>query len=160
MISMARVASSQRVVVENPNLVCLYLRDDLQAVQQKQGEIILNLNRFGSWVPGLEIVGGFVPFSIEKAVRPFDPVIPEPHVPAPGTVTYDPEADAAFISLLYAPSFYSLTITEQDELRKVSHSINPAGIYGLDAGGGLVWVKIPVADVTGSMDQFLQLLRR
>ncbi|MFI5059046.1 MAG: hypothetical protein ACHQLQ_12740 [Candidatus Acidiferrales bacterium] len=157
---MTRAAFSQKVVAESTELVCVYLRNGVKAVQQKRGEIILNLNRSGNWVPGLEIVGGFVPFSIEKAVRPFEPVMPEPSARWPGTVTYDPQADAAFIYLEYDSRFAQLTPQEQVELKTVSYSVNPTATYGLDDQGGLVWVKIPVADLAGSVDQFLQLLRR
>ncbi len=160
MIHMTRAAFSQEVVAESPELVCVYLRNGVKAVQQKRGEIILNLNRSGNWVHGFEIVGGFVPFSIEKAVRPFDPVMPEPYVVVPGTVTYDPEADAAFFYLEYDSGFRSLTPQEQTILKVVSHCVNPTAVYGLDDVGGLVWVRIPLADLAGPADRFLRLLRR
>jgi len=156
---MSRTAFSQRLVLESPDLVCVHLRDGVEAVQQKQGEIILDINRSGNWVRGIEMVGGFVPFSIAKAVSPFDPVRATfPQIPATGTVTYDPEADAAFFYLEYDPNFTRLTPNEQAELEVISHSVNPTALYGLDDSGGLVWVKIPIADA-GPADQFLQLLR-
>lgn len=157
---MSRAAFSQRLVLESPDLVCVHLRDGVEAVQQKPGEVILDINRSGNWVPGLEIVGGFVPFSLTKAVSPFSPVRPvPPRIPEPGTVTYDPEADAAFFYLEYDPSFTRLRPNDQAQLKVVSHCVNPTALYGLDDSGGLVWVKIPIADV-GPADQFLQLLRR
>jgi len=155
----SRTALSQRMVLENPDLVCVHLRDGVEAVQQKQGEIILDINRSGNWVRGIEIVGGFVPFSIAKAVSPFNAVLPPfPEIPKPGTVTYDPEADAAFFYLEYDPNFTRLTPNERVELEVVSHCVTPTALYGLDDSGGLVWVKIPIADA-GPADQFLQLLR-
>ena len=110
---------------------------------------------------GIEIVGGFVPFSVARAVSPFNPVRPVfPNPPEAGTVTYDPEADAAFIYLEYDPSFAQLAPQAQGELKTVSHSVNPTATYGLDDQGGLVWVKIPIADVSGPVEQLLRLLRK
>ncbi len=158
---MTRAAFSQRLVAESPNVVCVHLRDSVEAVEKKQGEIILDINRSGNWVRGFEVVGGFVPFSVAKAVTLFDPVRPGFHLtPKPGTVTYDPEADAAFFYLEYGSSFNVLGPSDQSALKVISHSINPMAIYGLDKVGGLIWVRIPVADVSGPADQFLSLLRR
>lgn len=160
MMGMSRAAFAQRLVVESPDLIRLHLREGVQAVQHKLGEIILDLNRSGNWIRGIEIVGGFVPFSIAKAVSPFNPVRPSfPKVPEPGTVTYDPEADATFVYLEYDHSFNRLSPHEQAELRTVSHSVSPTAKYGLDEVGGLVWVKIPIGDA-GPADRFLQLLRK
>jgi len=160
MTGMNRAAFAQRLVVESPDLICVHLREGVQAVQQERGETILDLNRSGNWVRGIEIVGGFVPFSVAKAMLPFNPVRPAlPNAPEPGAVTYDPEADAAFIYLEYDPRFAQLAPQAQAELRAVSHSVNPTATYGLDEQGGLVWVKIPTADV-GPAEHFLQLLRK
>lgn len=152
---------SQKIDLESPSLVLVHLRKGVEAIAQKQGETILDLNRSGNWVHGIEIVGGFVPFSVAKAVSPFNPVRPAfPPAPKPGTVSYDPQADAAFINLEYDPSFVILTPEAQAELKAVSHCVNPTATYGLDDQGGLVWVKIPIADISGSAEQFLQLLRK
>ena len=147
MNDMTQRVFSQKIMVESSSLVSVYLRETTESVSHKQGEVILDLNHSGSWVQGLEIVGGFVPFSVAKAISPFEPVRPTfPDAPKPGTVTYDPEADAAFIFLEYDPSFAALTLQAQRKLKKVSHSVNPVATYGLDERGGLVWIKIPVAD--------------
>ena len=160
MTGMSRAAFAQRLVVESPDLICVHLREGVQAVQQKQGETILDLNRSGNWVRGIEIVGGFVPFSVAEAMSPFNPVRPAfPKAPKPGTVTYDAEADAAFIYLEYDPGFVGLTPQAQAELKTVSHSVNPTATYGLDDQGGLVWVKIPIADLSGPAE-LLRLLRK
>jgi uncharacterized protein YuzE len=156
-----RFTFSQKIVAENPSLVVVRLREGVEATVQKQGETILDLNRAGNWIRGIEIVGGFVPFSVAKAVSPLNPFRPGfPKAPEPGTVTYDSEADAAFIYLEYDPTFIGLTLQAQAELKAVSHSVNPTATYGLDGQGGLVWVKIPIADISGSVEQFLQLLRK
>lgn len=158
---MTRLAFSQKIAIEDPSLVCVRFREGVEPVVEKQGETILDLNRSGNWVRGIEIVGGFVPFSVARAVSPFNPVRPRfPKAPEPGIVTYDPEADAAFIYLEYDPSFAQLAPQAQAELKTVSHSVNPTATYGLDDQGGLVWVKIPIADVSGPPEQFLQLLRK
>lgn len=158
---MSRSSFSQRLVAENADVVLLHLRYDIQATQQKQGEAILDVNRSGNWVRGLEMIGGFVPFSLAKAVSPFSPVRPTfPKRSETGTVTYDPEADAAFFYLEYDLDFHSLTPQEQAELNVVSHSVNPTVVYGLDDLGGLIWVRIPLADLAGPTDQFLRLLRK
>jgi uncharacterized protein YuzE len=157
---MRRCAFSQKIVLENPSLVCVRLREGLEPIVQKQGETILDLNRSGNWVRGIEIVGGFVPFSVARAVSPFNPVRPAfPEAPESGTVTYDPDADTAFIYLEYDPGFAQLAAQAQAELKTVSHSVNPTATYGLDDQGGLVWVKIPVADVSGP-EELLRLLRK
>lgn len=156
---MSRTAFSQRLVLESPDLIRVHLREGLEAVRQERGEIILDINHSGNWVRGFEMVGGFVPFPIAKAVSPFCPVCPAPpRVPEQGTVTYDPQADAAFFYLEYDPNFARLAPTEQAELKKVSHCVNPPALYGLDGSGDLVWAKIPIADA-GPADRFLQLLR-
>jgi uncharacterized protein YuzE len=152
---------SQDVVEQNEHSLCVLLRRNIDVMQERRGEIILDLNHSGNWVRGFEIVGGFVPFSVDKAVRPFNPVQPVSlNSDKSGTVTYDPEADAAFFYLQYAPWVASLSPSEQSQLESVSHSVNPTAIYGLDKSGGLVLVKIPLADVTGSTDQLLKLFRR
>ena len=157
---MTRLAFSQKIAIESPSLVCVHLREGVKPVVQKQGETILDLNRSGNWVRGIEIVGGFVPFSVARAVSPFNPVRPVfPNPPEAGTVTYDPEADAAFIYLEYDPSFAQLAPQAQAELNTVSHSVNPTATYGLDDQGGLVWVKIPIADLSGPAE-LLRLLRK
>ena len=150
----------QKMVLESPDRICIHLRRGIQAVQQKQGETILDLNRLGNWIRGIEIVGGFVPFSVARAVAPFNPVQPTfPRAPEPGTVTYDADADAAFVYLQYESNFLQLEEQEQAELTIVSHSVNPTAIYGLDLSEGIVWVKISIADA-GPADRFVQLFRK
>jgi uncharacterized protein YuzE len=154
-------AFSQRIVIESPGVISVCFREGALPILRKQGETILDLNRLGNWVRGIEIVGGFVPFSVAEAVSPFNPVPPTfPEMPNPGTVTYDPDADAAFMYLEYDPDLAQLTPQSQGELKTVSHSVNPTATYGLDRQGGIVWIKIPVADITGTAEQFLRLLRR
>jgi hypothetical protein len=158
---MTKALFSQELVIESPSLVRVCLRHGIEPATEKEGETILDLNRFGNWVRGLEIVGGFVPFSVAKAVTPFSPRLPAfPKTPEPGTVTYDPQADAAFIYLEYDPSFFQLAPQAQVELKTVSHSVNPTARYGLDDRGGLIWVKIPIADVSGPVEQLIRLLRK
>ena len=156
---MSRTPFSQILVIETPEAIRIQLRDELEAVRHEQGEIIIDINSSGNWVRGFEIVGGFVPFSVAKAVAPFEPVLPAPpSIPRPGTVTYDREADAAFVYFEYDPNLARLTPTEQSRLKLVSHSVNPTAIYGLDGSGGLVWIQVPIADLA-SAEQFLRLFR-
>jgi|SRR5690348_4471734 len=157
---MSQNVFSQKLLLESQDFVRVYVRHNIEAVQQKRGETILDINRSGNWVRGFEIVGGFVSFSIAKAVSPFGPLRPGLGAPPePGTVTYDSEVDAAFFYLEYDPIFVQRAPSEQSELKVVSHCINPTALYGLDSSGGLVWVKIPIADA-GPAERFLQLLRR
>jgi hypothetical protein len=150
---------SQRITVESGDVVWLSLRGSSQLAREVCGEAILDVNWSGNWVRGLEIVGGFVPFSVGRAVGPFRPVLPGlAGARRPGTVTYDPDADAAFIYLEYGPAFGLLAPEQKASATVVSHSINPTATYGLDEAGGLVWVKIPVADAARSADEFLRLL--
>jgi uncharacterized protein YuzE len=151
---------SQRIQVDDSHWVIVRLRPDVDVVQERQGEIILDVNQQGNWIRGFEIVGGFVRFSVAKASSPFKPgrsTFPDP--PRQGNVTYDPEADAAFFYLVYDPGFASLSESEQSRLNVVSYDINPTALFGLDNSGGLVWVKIPIGDV-GPADRFLRLLRK
>jgi|SRR5215470_71895 len=152
----------QRIHAETPHLARLSFREAEETeLVWKQGEAILDLNGFGNWVRGLEMLGGSVPFSLRKAVEPLGSMsFKQPLQHEPGTVTYDPEVDAAFIYLRYDAALDSLTAQEQIGLKTVSHSINPSVTYGLDLRGGLVCVGIPVADVTGSIEQFLRLLQK
>ena len=151
---------SQRIALEGSDAVRVHLSGGAEAVRQEQGEVVLDLNDLGNWVRGFEVIGGFVPFSVERAVSPFCPVRPAfPSVPMPGTVTYDPEADAAFVYLEYNASFNSLEPQKRTQLSAVSHSVNTTATYALDERGGLVWVRIPIADLSGTMDRLVELLR-
>jgi hypothetical protein len=89
--------------------------------------------------------------SIEQATKPFHPELPDSskvHRRKPA-VTFDPEADAAFFYLEYSAEIMNCSAEDWARLMKVSHGVNPTSTYGLDADGGLVWIRIPTADVTG-----------
>jgi hypothetical protein len=150
---------AQRLLVLADGLVRVSLRNEVEVKSQEKGEIILDLNGSGNWVRGFEIVGGFVPFSIARAVLPFNPERPiSIEIPKPGTVTYDPDVDAAFFYLSYGARFHSLESRIQADLVVVCHSINPTAAYGLDLEGGLVHVDINITDAAGPMGQFLGIL--
>jgi hypothetical protein len=63
------------------------------------------------------------------------------------------------VYLEYNATFNSLEPQKRIELSTVSQSINPTATYALDERGGLVWVRIPIADLSGTVDRFIELLR-
>jgi uncharacterized protein YuzE len=160
MIPRNRGSFSQRIVLEGPDAVRVQLRAGSETARSEQGEVILDLNGSGNWVRGFEIVGGFVPFSVAKAVSPFDPVGPSVGNAEQGMVTYDPEADAAFVYLAYDPHFLALGPEQRARLSAVSRSVNPTATYLLDEQGGLISVRVPIADLAEPGGRFLELLRK
>jgi hypothetical protein len=67
-------------------------------------DVIADVNGTGNWVRGLELLGSGSRFSLEDALRNLNPERPsavrelQPEL----RVTYDPEADAAYLYLPYA----------------------------------------------------------
>jgi hypothetical protein len=43
---------------------------------QQRAEVILDLNTQGNWIGGIEVLGGMLDFSLQQALRPFDPRMP------------------------------------------------------------------------------------
>jgi hypothetical protein len=158
--------SSQKIVVEKGDEIVLRLRGDSHSTGEGAGEGIIDVNNGGNWVRGLEIIGHFVNFPVGKAVRPFRPVPPSapPHAPyPPGTVTCDSDEgyEMAYLYLLYDDALLSLPEHKRERLLKIDHQIeNPHCRFGLDSEGGLVWVRLPMADLSSPPEILLALLKK
>src|SRR2546427_832243 len=154
----------QKILVEKGDEVVLLLRPDAQVTQQKVGEAILDANQFGNWVGGLELLSVFLDFSLEKAVRPFGPVPISLNTSyPPGTVTYerDDGDEMVYIYVLYDEAVRSLPHAERARLLKIDHQIeNPHCRFGLDCEGGLVYVRLPMADLSSPPETLLALLKK
>lgn len=148
-----------KILADAMGNVLLRLRNCLPDVR-KPAEVIIDLNSQGNWIRGFEMVGGMFDFSLRKAVEPFRAREPEVGDVGGGeilTVTYDPEADAAYWYLPYGSRFRVLSSVERDRITRYSYSINPTATCQLDADGGLVSVLVPTADATGPIETFLYL---
>ena len=154
----------QKILVEKGDEVLLLLRPDVQVTEQKVGEAILDVNQFGNWIGGLELLSVFLNFSLEKAVRPFDPVPISLGTSDPtGTVTYEKDDgdEMVYIYMLYDDNVCSLPHQERALLLKIDHQIeNPHCRFGLDSEGGLVYVRLPMADLSSPPETLLALLRK
>lgn len=155
----------QKIEVKAGDEIILWLSSEREAVKAARGEAILDVNGQGNWIRGLELISGFIDFPLGKALKPFDPIRPFPPGQSrpPGTVTLDYEEgdELAFLYLLYGDTFIHLPEGERTRLLKVDQSImNPNCEFGLDAEGGLVWVKLPMADLSAGPEALLALLKK
>src|SRR5690349_633617 len=69
------------------------------------GNVIADVNRYGNWVRGLELLGSGYQFSLQQALAAFaskPSATSMPRAQRELTVTYDKEADAGFLYLPYA----------------------------------------------------------
>src|SRR3954452_16393778 len=81
-----------RIILDSDDSVTVHLRDN-ETVRTVRSEAILDVNHAGRWIRGIELVGG-VDFNLVRAVMPFKPRRP---LSESEGVTYDEEANAAFI---------------------------------------------------------------
>jgi uncharacterized protein YuzE len=145
-----------KIQADQSGNVLVQLREGTPAIQ-KRAEVILDLNTQGNWIGGIEMLGGLLDFSLQQALRPFNPRMPvvgEKPDPRKLTVTYDPEANAAY---LYLPHGRRLPDSERRKLAEYSHSITPTATVSLDESGGLLSIQVPTADAVGPLEQFLYL---
>ncbi|MGC2417845.1 MAG: hypothetical protein WA434_08870 [Candidatus Acidiferrales bacterium] len=106
-----------RIILASEELLTVHLRD-AQSARAVHSEIILDVNHAGRWIRGIELLGG-VDFNLERAVEPFNPR--RPLSGESGGVTYDKDADAAFI-------YFSMKTPDErlpETALKYSHSITP-----------------------------------
>jgi|SRR5579864_3930971 len=153
----------QRIFVEDGAQVVLQLRKDCEVAREKTGEGILDVNQYGNWVGGLEMLSAFLDFSLERAVKPFNPVPISPDASCPGTVTYEKDNgdEMVYMYLLYEDAVASLPQHEKARLVKIDHQIeNPHCRFGLDSEGGLVHVRLPMADLSSPPEILLALLKK
>ena len=159
--------SSQRITVEEGNQITFRLRT-AEAVEERTGEAIFDINAHGNLIRGIEIISSFVDFPLKKAVEALGPVaLISGTLPpdTPGTVTYEQDevdgCEMVYINLLYDKNFLRLPPQEKASLLKVDHSIpNPFARFGLDRTGGLVYVKCPLADLEVMPETLLALLQK
>jgi hypothetical protein len=129
---------------------------DAAVKSERTGDVIADVNRAGSWIRGLELLGS-AGFSLERALAPFDPKpraasVRSAH--AELAVTYDGEADAGFLYLPYASP---ASVEHDPALLDYSHSVEDASAaFGLSADDGLVWVRFRVP-ASEQLEAFLHL---
>ena len=139
-----------RITLAPDELVTVHLRD-VQSAHTVRSEAILDVNNAGRWIRGIELLGG-VGFSLEAAVKPFNPR--RPLSGESGGVTYDEEANAVFI---YFSRKSPLTHVPETAL-KYSHSITPNAELAFDSQGGLVWLRFSPRDTNKSAADFVSLI--
>ncbi len=140
----------RRIVLDSDDLVEVHLRD-VQPVHTVRSEAILDVNHAGRWIRGIELLGS-VNFNLETAVKPFNPK--KPLSGESGGVTYDEEANAAFI---YFSMKSPLTDVPETAL-KYPRSITPNAELAFDAQGGLVWLRFSPRDANKSTADFVSLM--
>jgi hypothetical protein len=91
-------------------------------------------------------------FNLETAVKPFNPR--RPLSDESGGVTYDEEANAAFIYF----SMKSPVILSPETALEYSHSITPQAELAFDSEGGLVWLRFSPRDANKSPADFVSLI--
>ena len=139
-----------RIILDSDELVTVQLRD-VQSARTVRSEAILDVNNAGRWIRGIELLGG-VGFNLETAVKPFNPR--RALSGELGGVTYDEEADAAFI---YFSMKSPLTHVPETAL-KYSHSITPNAELAFDSEGGLVGLRFSPQDANKSAADFVSLI--
>src|SRR5689334_11985810 len=119
-----------RIVLDSDDSVTVHLRVN-QTVRTVRSEAILDVDHAGRWIRGIELLGS-IDFNLARAVMPFKPR--RPLLSKSESVTYDEEADAAFIYIPMKPPATDLL----DTPFRYSHSITPEAEFAFDADGGLV----------------------
>lgn len=148
-----------KLQVDQLGNVLVQLRDGTPTVQ-KHAQAIIDLNMQGSWTGGIELLGELLDFSLEQALSPFRPKMPalgEERNPQDLRVTYDLEANAAYIYLPLGRRYQRMRDNERLTALKYSHSITPNVTIVLDQAGGLLSVVVPTADAVKSVQEFLYL---
>lgn len=134
---------------------------DAPVVHQFFGEVIADVNRFGNWVRGLEVIGSGLPFSLDRALASLAPRSSAGSVPYPQdklTVTYDEDANASFLYLPYASP---KTIIERHKaeplLLKSSYTLtDQEANFGLAGDKSLVFIRFSIPP-TEDPKKFMQL---
>src|ERR1700733_13083356 len=138
-----------RIMLDSDELVTVYLRE-AQSARTVHSEAILDVNSAGRWIRGIELLGG--DFDLATAVKPFNPR--RPVFDESGSVTYDEEANAAFIYF----SMKSPLIFSAETALKYSHSITPQAELAFDSEGGPVWLRFSPQDANKSPADFVSLI--
>lgn len=127
---------------------------DAPVASEVRGDVIADINKSGNWVRGLEVLGSGDQPTLQKALSPLAGATSADGV----WVTYDPDADAGFVYLPYAPSEKVQQATRDNPLlTKVSYSVeDESAVLGLAADRSLVLVRFKVPS-SESMDNFMEL---
>ncbi len=137
----------------NPAIVELRL-SDAPIASEVRGDVLADLNESGNWVRGLEVLGSRNQPTLQKSLSHLAGKVSIEGV----RVTYDPEADAGFVYLPYAPSEkVQRAIQENPLLTKVSYSVeDDSAVLGLAADRSLVLIrfKVPLSE---PLDRFMEL---
>jgi hypothetical protein len=139
-----------RLIIGSDQLLSVVLRDG-KAVRRVRSEAILDVNHAGRWIRGIEILGS-TDFNLARAVKPFNPR--RPLSSQSGGVTYDEDANAAFVYLSIKPPSSS----SFESASRYSHSITPEAEFGFDADGGLLWLRFSPRDANTSAADFVALI--
>lgn len=71
-----------------------------------------------------------------------------------GGVTYDAEANAAFVYFAMKPP----NPLKPETVPKYSHSITPEAVFAFDVKGGLLWLRFSCLDANESSADFVSLI--
>lgn len=90
--------------LEPPEIEVLFGDDPVE--YEFTGDVIADVNGTGNWIRGLEVLGSGSRFSLDEVLRTLNPERPGSTrgLQSELRVTYDPEADAAYLYLPYASS--------------------------------------------------------
>lgn len=126
------------------------------------GDVIADVNGTGNWVRGLELLGSGSRVSLEDALRTLNPELPSavreqrPEL----RVTYDPEADAAYLYLPYASSpEVERAQASNPGMFKSAYSVeDDAATFGLAPDKSLVVIRFKVPR-TERVEDFVRFFR-
>lgn len=123
------------------------------------GDVLADVNGTGNWVRGLELLGSGSRFSLEDALRSLDPERPgavrelQPEL----RVTYDPEADAAYLYLPYAE--LGREHASNPSMLKSAYSVeDDEATFGLAPNKSLVVIRFRVPR-TERMEDFVRFFK-
>jgi hypothetical protein len=139
--------------IEPNKQLTVYLRE-ARTASEKDYDVIVDVNRDGRWIRGLELLGGGDDFHLATAVKPFHPN--RPSEAGRIAVSYDDKADAAFFyfSMKTLPTPPGIATPDF----KYSYSITPDARFGIDDEGGLVWVRFRPEEANRSVEDFVSLI--
>ena len=134
---------------------------DSPVARESTGDVIVDLNRKGNWIRGLEVLGSGNGVNLQKALASLSPARPGAAVQQPQnklTVTYDESADAGFLYLPYAsPEKLHLASQQDPLLLKSSYSVeDESAVFGLDVDGSLVFIRFRVPS-DKELEDFMEL---
>jgi uncharacterized protein YuzE len=137
----------RRIIIGLDASIKAILREG-DAVRVLHSEAIIDVNHHGRWIRGIELVGG-IDFNLEKAVKPFAPRWPLSRQSS--NVSYDPEADAAFIN-------FNMKEQKGDKALRYSHSLTPDAEFAFDERDGLLSIKFSATEENSNAVDFVSLI--